>query len=1789
MLGSFLWANGQLHLRPGRVDPIQFVSKVGSPQNFAVGVFSINEYESPAFDAVKIQHAENSDVSEKHLRFLIRKEIMNYGREARAKRRVQAAMPWMFDLGRAVNQAAYLAQHILYYGTPEYHQEMLQKYPTTTNPNYREWEEERFKRDVARGEDAYQWENRYPAWEEERLRQQPINMDDPNAVTPTDEAKNKVMDLQFQEEPQTLVERAQGLTNALKDFPPMNVEGDLQRAIFRALMEVHNGARDRAYDELFRAGLNDQEIQYVLTDIDRWKSDTEKYRTAATSEDTESAGQNVGFLREPKSELYPPLFRGSQTIPVEVRSKLKSHVLNVLQLEFVNPDQWIYFTIYGSGISYNWDEGGDLDLQMWVDHEKYMEQGNDDLTVDDLIAAVRRNVQQVNFPSFKDLGLESPAGAEEEADGSMLIQYYPKPGKGTPEENLSSKPYACYDLETDEWLEQPEPIEPTFYGEQFVLLLPKAEDIALQAEALIAEYERDILNWQFWFALDSQTGNPSYKDQMLESKDRAEQEKAGIKNLFDGVFQGRAKAYSPEGKGIEDERDMIQKLLEVWGIFQKLKHFAREPLPWDEQEMPDPPEKNSFIRQANFVIYSANVRELADKMLKRIMEEQYMPWMAKAEKNKKWMEEQGVYDENEIDLHYGARIRWFIPAMNELVRQAPETYKLWPWLFRAFKKQALKQGDPALVPVGHVIDILRGATMHLDKLRDNPQGGVPDVMQAFQGFDELEAWVLERNNEMAAEGEEAENRTAYEFPDGYKIVQVNPDNLNWEGEQMGHCVGTYCTSVMSGRAHIFSLRDPKGFPHATIEIKGQKPPREQMQWQGETIRGLDQPGPDALTKTDKAWEIVQIQGKENQEPNDQYKGYIKAWFQELQGNGINLTWDNNIYSPHRQDDFSILNAADLEDWYQHWDDRGGYTPKNEREAEYEEEYGLRIPDAEVDISEVSVVENIADHLMEVDSYGRPNGYVKLEAIDFYIQALQEALVEHYGSEEQAKFQLGLAVQRGYEHVDAKVQDLRDQNWDYEFQLMRDEWNMNEEEDFDDWWNNNQDDPYDDPRYEMLQDAVTDEIERPFKGAYEWLRRLQEWITPKQEAPKQPKAPKPTTSEPTKPSNNPDTLEFPGTFSHVAALQGLPQSAFGENPEVQELAQMYMENDGFGYEPPQEYVPVDPNRAKAIADEYDRMEHNPNDPNVKASYDAFKAETLQQYEHLVNNGFVMEFYPDNFDPYPKGPRQALEDIRDNKHLYVYPTDDGFGSSENEYSDHPLLEQTGLQWNGKPVTYNDVFRGVHDVFGHGKEGVGFRWDGEDNAWRQHAAMYSELAKPAMTAETRGQNSWVNFGPHGEANQTANQQETIYADQKAGILPEWVHKDSEFAVPAGGFGSFSSVQKTAEPGYPSPEHRDPGGWAGIMEKAQRLRTDGQVEVQLNAPDHVLGVVQGDHGTYQTELWRDDPNAQAITLWDCDCQWEDYSWGRTRQFKKYEGRPCSHTLALYWESMSTPLDEDAYFGEEGQVPLPQEYLPAGLPGGGQPAPQGPPQSVPAQPQPGEQLVLPGTFSSVVEPKWRLQYIPPRNYGDPRPDDSPYISWEGEERIPEPRYHYWNLWDDNSSGEPILVGSVVMMIHDQFLMEDSEYLQDSAIEPYLKIPELWIDPKYRNTNAFFELTKPVVQFLNDAGVDLQANFANERLEQLVKKWFERRSGSWYKFSMFQNGDYVRLNRAMEGYDEDGGFHTVPRNKIAEVIWSDEQETIVIVSTELGRLEAHNIRLEAPTSDFSLVPRTRGTAPRRHK
>lgn len=256
------------------------------------------------------------------------------------------------------------------------------------------------------------------------------------------------------------------------------------------------------------------------------------------------------------------------------------------------------------------------------------------------------------------------------------------------------------------------------------------------------------------------------------------------------------------------------------------------------------------------------------------------------------------------------------------------------------------------------------------------------------------------------------------------------------------------------------------------------------------------------------------------------------------------------------------------------------------------------------------------------------------------------------------------------------------------------------------------------------------------------------------------------------------------------LEGMPESfdvdgqsvEFGYHQPAVDAARRYAEKSGIAYEPLTEYAPVGRKMARKIAVEYDLMEDAPSDPLVKAAYDAMIDETLAQYDEILNSGLTVQFIKGD-DPYGN-PRNAILDVINNNHMYVFSTRDGYGMDEltpEVLASSPMLRETPYKTaDGDPMLANDVFRVVHDYFGHIKNGVGFRARGEENAWQSHAAMYSPLARRAMTSETRGQNSWVNFGPEAAFNSTASGADTVYADQKVGLLPLWVSEEARQSDP-------------------------------------------------------------------------------------------------------------------------------------------------------------------------------------------------------------------------------------------------------------------------------------------------------------------------------------------------------------------------------------------------------------------------
>lgn len=216
-----------------------------------------------------------------------------------------------------------------------------------------------------------------------------------------------------------------------------------------------------------------------------------------------------------------------------------------------------------------------------------------------------------------------------------------------------------------------------------------------------------------------------------------------------------------------------------------------------------------------------------------------------------------------------------------------------------------------------------------------------------------------------------------------------------------------------------------------------------------------------------------------------------------------------------------------------------------------------------------------------------------------------------------------------------------------------------------------------------------------------------------------------------------------------------------NPSLQTAVNDYHARRGLQPVDHSQYYPVDEAFGRRVADAYESLQvDNSADPKVRAAYEALVRETKEQYDHLIDQGYTLEPWTKEGQPYANS-HEMVADLRDNKHLYFFTGGEP----------HPFLSKvdpdTGL-------TMNDMFRAVHDAWAHATAGYGFGPRGEEGAHFIHSQSYSPLARQAMSTETRGQNSWVNFGRHNYDAQgnplNIPMTEKPYAPQKVDLLPEW-----------------------------------------------------------------------------------------------------------------------------------------------------------------------------------------------------------------------------------------------------------------------------------------------------------------------------------------------------------------------------------------------------------------------------------
>jgi len=125
---------------------------------------------------------------------------------------------------------------------------------------------------------------------------------------------------------------------------------------------------------------------------------------------------------------------------------------------------------------------------------------------------------------------------------------------------------------------------------------------------------------------------------------------------------------------------------------------------------------------------------------------------------------------------------------------------------------------------------------------------------------------------------------ALERANDYHVEELTEKALKNEGEIMGHCVGSYCEDVLSGVTDIYSLRDPKGRSHVTVEVAHRT--ADDYYDAAESALRMERgdaeiPSEDIYQRAEEiakaqgsAGKIEQIKGKQNLAPIEEYQPYV---------------------------------------------------------------------------------------------------------------------------------------------------------------------------------------------------------------------------------------------------------------------------------------------------------------------------------------------------------------------------------------------------------------------------------------------------------------------------------------------------------------------------------------------------------------------------------------------------------------------------------------------------------------------------------------------------------------------------------------------------------------------------------------------------------------------------------------------------------------------------------------------------------------------------------------------------
>lgn len=259
----------------------------------------------------------------------------------------------------------------------------------------------------------------------------------------------------------------------------------------------------------------------------------------------EIGASSTSYFSQPQSGLDPRLFIGER-LSSKVRNAILNQLFNFLNYRYAGAHDWTGAYLAGSGVSYQWQAArhpADLDCLVTINYIKFREANQNLKTLSD-----REIAQELNQQFRDELWPETA-----EFLGIFELTFYVNV-----ESDLAKiKPYAAYNLITDNWLVKPE-AKGAEYKSDWDARVQKDYNMT---QEILSRYGKALTRLQ-------QSRNQAMTVN-AESEIRLAIGQAV--SLFDSIHMGRKTAFSGAGEGYFDWANYRWQANKANGVVPALK------------------------------------------------------------------------------------------------------------------------------------------------------------------------------------------------------------------------------------------------------------------------------------------------------------------------------------------------------------------------------------------------------------------------------------------------------------------------------------------------------------------------------------------------------------------------------------------------------------------------------------------------------------------------------------------------------------------------------------------------------------------------------------------------------------------------------------------------------------------------------------------------------------------------------------------------------------------------------------------------------------------------------------------------------------------------------------------------------------------------------------------------------------------------------------------------------------------------------------------------------------------